>query len=96
MINSNMSRVSLDRQNMIHIVEIFAMNTNATPYPYALGRDYTGAEFTINLRILPLGLQSLPNIGDVWYIELRFGRFWTLLNKETDIAVGLDPGDPLV
>jgi hypothetical protein len=93
--SSGMSRLSLDKQNGVRVVQITAVDTNVPAYPLAIGVDYTGGEFEINLSYLPLGLQNLPNVNEVWHIENRYGRFWTLMGRQTEDARGLAPGDPV-
>jgi len=95
MLISQIGRSILDSQNLVRVVRIIEVNTNATPYPVAIGVDDTNAEHAINLRFLPPGLKRLPSVGDFWWVETRFGRFWTLLNEETTDAVGLAPGTSL-
>jgi hypothetical protein len=83
----------MDKQNGVRIVEIVTVDTNRDPYPTAYAKDYTGAEFEINLSFIPPGLTNVPDVGEIWHIENRFGRFWTLMNKSSNSVVGLSAGD---
>lgn len=95
MIISEYGRQFHDDQNKIRVVRITDVDTNAELYPMAVGVDFENAEFFINLRFLPPGLRTIPNVGDFWWIEVRVGRFWTLLMEESNAAVGLSAGDTI-
>lgn len=75
-----------------HYVQIDDVDTTAE-YPKAIGVDYKGNMFHIDLRYLPPGIAYLPSKGEYWWIENRTGH-WTLVFRLHDVA-GLAPGDAL-
>ncbi len=62
------------------------VNTSAQPAPIALARDPAGSQLVIDLTVIPVGLASVPEVGQVWWVEHRTTR-WTLIKLADDMSM---------
>lgn len=79
------------------LIAITEVNTDAMPWPVAIGEDANQAEYRVDLRIQPAGgTYTLPKTGESWWISIVAGH-WALsrrMLRATELT-GLVPGDPV-